>query len=305
MMQTSRVGRSAVAWALAVACAGCGLGLGLVGTSAGAGVAFAGEAGAVAASAAADGEVGGAGSDAASSASDAGTSSGASAGAGEIAVAAGLEGADAEAVAQGKTVKCIDQYFTNLADAVELANQNGGGTIAILADTVATDDASKTATIGFRTSIMIKSEGDEPLRIYRAEGQTGPMLAITDGTINLKNVTFDASGEQATAPVIAISDQAVVKFGKGLTITGNTTDGSGVAEAVAASAASVSGKSAKLTLKEGCVISGCVGTGAVQAAIVNDGATVDNEGATFENNTVEQGDNPNYAGTGKLKGDEI
>ena len=302
MRTTSRAGRCAIAWALAVTCAGCGMGAGLSiapasNVALAAGQSQEADAGA---SAKTDGEASGT----ASSASDGGASSGAAA-SGDIAVAAGLEGADAEAVAQGKTVKCIDQYFTNLADAVELANQNGGGTIALLADTVATDDSAKTATIGFRTSIMIKSEGDEPLRIYRAEGQTGPMLAITDGTINLKNVTFDATGEKATAPVIAISDQAVVKFGKGLTIMGNTTDSSGVAETVAASAASVSGKSAKLTLKEGCTISNCVGSGSTLAAIVNDGATVDNEGATFEGNSVEQGDNPDYAGTGKLKGDEI
>ena len=236
---------------------------------------------------------------AASSAADKGVSEG------KIAVAEGLSEADAAAVDEGKTVRCIDQYFTNLKDAVELANQNGGGTIALLADTVATDDPAEVATIGFRTSIMIKSEGDEPLRIYRAEGQTGAMLAITDGTINLKNLTFDATGEQATAPVVMISDQAVVKFGKKFTITGNVSDGSGASENLVASAVSVSGSDAHLTLKEGCTISDCVGIGDVMVALYNDGATVENEGATFENNTAEQGDNPNYAGAGKLEGEKI
>lgn len=221
-----------------------------------------------------------------------------------IAVAEGLSDEDAAAVAEGKTVRIIDQYYDNFADAIEVANQNGGGTVLLLADTVATDDPEKVATIGFRTSIIIKSEGDVPLSVYRAPGQTGPMLQMTDGTVSLKNVVFDGAGEAVAAPAITISDQAVVKFGKGCTICGNASDGSASGK-LAASAVSVSGKDASLTLKEGCAITGNAGTGPVEAAVYNDGATVVNEGATFEDNASETGDNPNYAGTGKLKGEKI
>ena len=43
----------------------------------------------------------------------------------------------------------------------------------------------------------------------------------------------------------------------------------------------------------------------MEAAVYNDGATVVNEGAAFAGNTAEAGENPDYAGTGKLKGEEI
>ena len=219
-------------------------------------------------------------------------------------VAAGLEAADADAVTAGKTVRIIDQYYTNLADAIEVANQNGGGTVLILADTPATDDPDKVATIGFRTSISIKSEGDEPLTIYRGEGQAGPMLKMTDGTVSFKNVTFDGAGEGVGSPAIEISDQAVVKFGKKFTVCNNASDGTGEG-ALPASAVSISGKDASLTLKEGCSISDNVANGTVEAALYNDGATVVNDGCMFEGNTTENGDNPDYAGDGKLKGDKI
>ena len=211
-----------------------------------------------------------------------------------IVVAEGLSAEDAAAVAQGKTVRIIDQYYDNFADAVEVANQNGGGTVLLLADTVATNDSEKTATIGFRTSIIIKSEGNTALTVYRAPGQVGPMLAMTDGTVSLKNVTFDGAGEDAGAPAITVSDQAVVKLGKGCTVRGNASDGSAASGAFAAAGAvGVSGKDASLTLKEGCAIVDNVGTGAVEAAVYNDGAT-------FEGNAP-----ADYAGTGKLKGEEI
>lgn len=221
-----------------------------------------------------------------------------------ITVAEGLSAEDAAAVAEGKTVRIIDQYYDNFADAVEVANQNGGGTVLLLADTVATNDPQKTATIGFRTSIIVKSEGDAPLTVYRAPGQTGPMLAMTDGTVSLKNVVFDGAGEGVAAPAITISDQAVVKFGKGFTVCNNASDGSASGK-LAASAVSVSGKDASLTLKEGCAVENNAGSGPVEAAVYNDGATVVNEGAAFEGNTAEAGENPDYAGTGKFKGEEI
>ena len=68
---------------------------------------------------------------------------------------------------------------------------------------------------------------------------------------------------------------------------------------------SVSGEDAVLTLEEGCIIRGNNGTGDVEAAIYNDGVTVENEGAIFEENSSETGENPNYAGEGDLEGDKI
>ena len=222
----------------------------------------------------------------------------------EIKVAEGLSEEDAAAVEEGMTVKIIGQYFSNLREAVEVANQNGGGTITLLADTVATDDSEQTATIGFRTSIQISSEGDAPLTVYRADGQTGPLLAATDGTVRLKNVEFDGSGTDAAAPIIAVSDQCHFTVKEGVVIFGNSTDGSAT-DALPASAISVSGEDAVLTLEEGCIIRGNNGTGDVEAAIYNDGATVENEGAIFEENSSETGENPNYAGEGDLEGDKI
>lgn len=222
----------------------------------------------------------------------------------EVEVAEGLSDEDAAAVEKGMTVKVIGQYYSNLREAIEVANQNGGGTVTLLADTVATDDSEQPATIGFRTSIMIKSESDEPLSIYRAEGQTGAMLVCTDGTIRLKNVVFDGSGEKATAPVITVSDQAQLTLKEGASVTGNKTDGSDPGS-LPASAISVSGSDAVLTLEEGCGVGGNEGAGDVEAAIYNSGATVKNEGAVFEDNTAEYGENPNYAGDGKLSGEDI
>lgn len=214
------------------------------------------------------------------------------------------EDPDAEALAAGKTVKYIDQYYTNLKEAVDKANQNGGGTVVLLADTIDTEDGG-IPTIGFRTSITIKSNGDKPFKIYRADGQTTEMLRITDGTITLKDVVFDGSGAGVTSPVIMISDLARVTFGSGLTITGNATDGTGYAADFAASAVSISGADAYLTLEQGCVISDCAATGAALSAIYNFGGNVVNDGASLTGNTTEAGENANYSGTGSFEGAEL
>lgn len=84
----------------------------------------------------------------------------------------------------------------------------------------------------------------------------------------------------------------------------NESDGS-TNGSLPASAVSVSGKDASLTLKSGCAFTGNSALGTVEAAIYNDGATVTNEGCAFKDNTSENGADPNYAGDGKLKGDPI
>ncbi|MEG0322689.1 MAG: hypothetical protein RR547_01450 [Raoultibacter sp.] len=211
---------------------------------------------------------------------------------------------DAEALAAGKTVKYIDQYYTNLKDAVDKANQNGGGTVVLLADTVDTENG-ESATIGFRTSITIKSNGDKPFKIYRAVGHVTEMLRITDGTITVKDVVFDGAGEGVTSPIIMISDLARVTFGSGLTLTNNVTDGSGYAENFGASAVSISGADAYVTIESGCTISSCVGSGSAVSALNNDGGNVINNGGTFTGNTSASGENPNYVGSGTYEGNEI
>ncbi|MEQ3361464.1 hypothetical protein [Raoultibacter massiliensis] len=210
---------------------------------------------------------------------------------------------DAEALAAGKTVKYIDQYYTNLKDAVDKANQNGGGTVVLLADTVDTENG-ESPTIGFRTSITIKSGDGGPFKVYRADGQANEMLRITDGTITVKDVVFDGSGEGVTSPIVMISDLARVTFGSGLVLTGNASDGSGYAENFGASAVSISGPDAYVTIESGCMISDCTGSGLAKAALYNDGANVANSGGSFSGNTSET-DTPNYAGTGTYEGDPI
>ncbi|MEA5020133.1 MAG: hypothetical protein VB027_07175 [Gordonibacter sp.] len=211
---------------------------------------------------------------------------------------------DAEALAAGKTVKYIDQYYANLKDAIDRANQNGGGTVTLLADTVDTE-SGESPTIGFRTSIIIKSAGDKPFKVFRADGQTNEMLRITDGTITLRNIVFDGAGAGVTSPVVMISNLARVTFDSGVEVTNNVTDGTGYAENFGASAVSVSGADAYLTLESGCTFSQCSASGAAVAALYNDGANVVNNGAVFSGNVSANGGNPNYAGTGTFEGAEI
>jgi hypothetical protein len=212
----------------------------------------------------------------------------------EIKVAEGLSDEDAAAVEKGLTCNYMGVYYDNLKDAMTMANQNGGGTVTLLADTVSTNDLDEVPTIGFRTSIIVKSAGDESLSVYRAEGQTGPLRVITDG-----------SGEQATASIITISDQAVVTFNKGFEVCGNVTDCSEVAENVAASAVSVSGPDAVLKIKEGASIHDCTGTGDVLAALVTDRCSVENGGIVFENNAVEGDTGPDYEGDARVEGEKL
>ncbi|NTU88347.1 MAG: hypothetical protein HGA54_00330 [Actinobacteria bacterium] len=220
-----------------------------------------------------------------------------------------LSAADEKALADGFTCKYISSYYTNLYDAMYQANNNAGGTITLLADTVDTETGD-IPTVKFRTTIIIASSEGNSFRVYRADGQTGEMLIMTDGFVTLKNCTFDGSSTSpTTAPAIRVSDWARQTFGKGFTLVNCDSDGSGASSAaLAASAVSVSGVDAYLTLEAGSAINDCDASGAALSAIVSSQGVITNNGATFSGNTSATAANPNYTdfdGTSKYAGTEI
>ncbi len=204
------------------------------------------------------------------------------------------------------TVEILGSEYDNLADALEVANQNGGGTITLHGDVYAANESGDIPTLGFRTSITITSDDGGPYSVFRRPGTNDPLVIFTDGTVKVSNITFDGTGDTAGAPLIVVSDQAVVTLGDGVTLANNTTDGSAYGKKYAASAVALMGKDAQLTLGEGCTIRDNAGVGeAVQAAIFANDGKVRNEGATFEGNTVEATDTPNAAGDAKFRGEDI
>lgn len=204
---------------------------------------------------------------------------------------------DADALAQGMTCKYISSYFATFAEALEQANQNGGGTVTLLADTPLSADGA-VPKVGFRTTITVKSAGDEAFRIMRTEADTGPMLQITDGFVTLSNVVFDGSGVAAEGPIALVSDLGRLTLDAGAALVGN-------ASASGASAVQVVGSDAYLTLESGCEVSGNIAGDGASAAVVSEGGNIVNNGATFSSNTG--GDNANYLETagGTFEGDEI
>lgn len=213
---------------------------------------------------------------------------------------------DRAALAQESNVEILGNTYSTLAEALEVANQNGGGTVTLHGDCVSSVEAGTFPTVGFRTSITIESDDDGPFTVYRGEGTADPLLVMTDGTVRVRNVTLDGSGDTVGCPLVIVSDQAVVTFGEGLTLQNNTSDGSSYPKKYDASAVAVMGEDAQLTLESGCVIRDNAGVGdEVQAALLANDATVTNNGATFEGNTVEATDTPNFAGDAKVKGEQI
>lgn len=204
---------------------------------------------------------------------------------------------DAEALGQGMTCKYISSYFKTFGEALEQANQNGGGTVTLLADAPLSADGT-VPKVGFRTTITIKSDGDAPFSIMRGDADVGPMLQITDGFVTLKNVVFDGTSAAALeSPIALVSDLGRLTLDDGVVLTaGNAVSG--------ASAVSVVGSSAYLTLEAGSEISQCIASGDA-AAIVSEGGVVANNGASFSDN--EGGGNPNYLETapGTFEGTEI
>lgn len=197
---------------------------------------------------------------------------------------AAREDPDAAALAEGMTVKYIDKYFTNFQEAIQDANQNGGGTVVLLADSVVSE-TDAVPTIAFRTNIIIKSKDGNAYKLIAPEGWSGEMLRITDGTIVMQDIVFDGQGKDLGAPLIVVSNLARVTFVKNVTLT------NGVNTSGGATALSVSGADAHLIL-QGLTIANCSGA---NAALVNDGATITDEGAIFKNNTNSVGGSADYS----------
>ena len=204
---------------------------------------------------------------------------------------------DAEALEQGMTCKYISSYFKTFGEALEQANQNGGGTVTLLADAPLSADGT-VPKVGFRTTITVKSDGDAPFSIVRGDADAGPMLQITDGFVTLKNVVLDGTSAAALeSPLVLVSDLGRLTLDEGAVLTGGNA-------ASGASAVHVVGSDAYLTLEAGSEISQCTASGDA-AAIVSEGGVVANNGATFSGNAG--GSNPNYLETapGTFEGAEI
>jgi hypothetical protein len=213
---------------------------------------------------------------------------------------------DLAALVRQGDIEVLGSSYATLADALEVANQNGGGTVTLHGDCVSSAEGGKVPTVGFRTSITIESDEGGPYVVYRGEGVADPMLVMTDGTVRVRNVTLDGNGLQVGSPLVIVSDQAVVTFGDGLTLRGNVTDGSAYPKKYGASAVAVMGEDAKLELERGCTIEDNRGVGdRVKAALVVSESTVVNDGAAFEGNSVEGSDAPNLSSDVQIQGEQI
>lgn len=208
-----------------------------------------------------------------------------------------VEDKDAEAIAQGMTCKYITSYYKTFGEALEQANQNGGGTVTLLTD-APLSATSTVPKVGFRTTITVKSAGDTPFSIIRSETDTGPMVQVTDGFLTFENVVLDGTSAAALeSPIVLVSDLGRVTLDAGAILKGGSAS-------YGASAVYVLGPDAYLTLEAGSEISGCASFGDA-AAVVNEGGVVTNNGATFSENIG--GNNPNYLETvpGTFEGTEI
>lgn len=209
-----------------------------------------------------------------------------------------------QALAEGKTCSFTGQYYDNLEEAVELANNHGGGTITLIADTVVSKDG-KIPEMTFNSNVTIASKGGHYFRVYRGEHDRKEMLQVKDGTLRFFNVIIDGDCEGgATRAAVRVSDLGYVEL-RNSTICNNHSNNEGNAENEGASAVCCVGKKASLRFDDKCYIRNCVATGGAVGAIVASGGKIINGGVRFEENTSENGDNPNYvdlAGSTKVMG---
>ena len=215
---------------------------------------------------------------------------------------------DEVAVSEGKTCQFTGQYYESIEEAVEKANNHGGGTITLLADTMVSKNG-KVPDMCFNSGFAIRSKkGGPALRIYRGELDNREMLQITDGILRLFDVILDGSCETgASRAAIRISDLGKAEM-KNVAILDNRSDNAGNAENQGATAICCVGEKTALKLDDSCVIRGCAGTGTAISAIVASGGAITNGGCRFEGNTAENGENPNYTdltGTTVLEGTPI
>ncbi len=212
---------------------------------------------------------------------------------------------ETEAIAAGMTCMFTGEYYDSIEEAVDKANNHGGGTITLLADTVVSKNG-KAPEMCFNSGFAIRSKkGGPTFRIYRGPLDKTEMLSVTDGTLRLFSVILDGTCEGgANRCAIRVSDLGKAEL-KDVVIRDNASDNAGNADNQGATAICVVGEKASLKLGADCVISGFAGTGNAISAIVASGGVIKNEGVTFENNRSENGANPNYTdltGTTSVEG---
>ena len=191
---------------------------------------------------------------------------------------------DAEALKAGKTCSFTGVYYDNIEEAVEDANNHGGGTITLLADTVVSKDG-RVPDMCFNSGFAIRSKKGGPrFRIYRGENDRREMLQITDGTLRLIDVILDGACEGgAHRAALRISDLGKVIM-KNAEICNNVSDNADNADNQAASAICLVGKKVSLRMDSKSAIRNCTASGKALSAIVVSDGSISNDGAVFENN---------------------
>ena len=204
------------------------------------------------------------------------------------------EALDAEAVAKGKTCMFTGEYYESIEEAVEEANNHGGGTITLLADTPVSTNG-RVPDMCFNSNFAIRSKkGGPAFRIYRGEKDRKEMLQVTEGTLRLINVVVDGACEGgAHRAAIRLSDLGKIIL-KGTVICNNTSDNADNMANQGASAICCVGEKTSLTLNSDCVIRNCHAVGQAVSAITAFDGTIVNNNVVFEDNTTDKGGSANY-----------
>ena len=212
------------------------------------------------------------------------------------------------AIAEGKTCKFTGKYYASLEEAVDKANNHGGGTVILIADTVVSKNGH-VPDMCFNSGFAIRSKKGGPrFRIYRGAQDKKEMLQITDGTLRLYDVILDGTCEGAAErAAIRVSDLGKA-FLSNVIIENNHSNNANNVENQGASAICCVGDKTLLKLDSRSLIRNCKGSGSVLSAVVASGGKVINEGISFENNKTTRSGNPNYldlTGTTNFEGEPI
>ena len=209
---------------------------------------------------------------------------------------------DEAAVAEGKTCRFTGEYYESLEEAVEKANNHGGGTITLLADTVVSKDGT-VPDMCFNSNFTIRSKkGGPAFRIYRGEKDRMEMMQVTEGTLRLIHVIVDGAADGgAHRAAIRLSDLGKIIL-RGTTICNNESDNEGGIENQGASAICCVGEKASLTLNSDCVIRDCTARKGAYAAVTSAGSVIVNNNVVMEGNKTERDGSANYA---DLTGDSL
>ena len=201
---------------------------------------------------------------------------------------------DAKAVSEGKTCMFTGEYYRSLEEAVEKANNHGGGSITLLADTVVSLNG-EVPDMCFNSNFAVRSKkGGPAFRIYRGDKDRREMLQVTEGTLRLIHVILDGACEGgAHRAAVRLSDLGKIIL-KGTTICNNRSDNAGNAANQGASAICCVGEKTSLTLNSDCVIKNCEAADGAVSAIVSSGGTIINNNVVFEGNVTDKECSANY-----------